>query len=164
VTGLFPFSGVESLASRHGGRRSSSQYGRSDTRRPTRWRTRLRISAVPGKPGELEIVEDEAAIVSRIFAAYAAGRTLRHASSSALGPLHQHGERTCADNGRHTEAKDDRGCLIDLRALVHSVTLHSNGVWEGFEVEVKGKLAAPIGGDVFPRTHHNIHNVVCHTW
>src|SRR6516165_5759752 len=33
--------------------------------------------AVPGKPGELEIVEDEAAIVRRIFAAYAAGRTPR---------------------------------------------------------------------------------------
>src|SRR6201994_235968 len=31
--------------------------------------------AVPGKPGELEIVEDEAAIVRRIFAAYGAGRT-----------------------------------------------------------------------------------------
>ena len=28
--------------------------------------------AVPGKPGELEIVEDEAAIVRRIFAAYVA--------------------------------------------------------------------------------------------
>src|SRR5215469_15086354 len=33
--------------------------------------------AVPGKPGELEIVEDEAAIVRRIFTAYAAGRTPR---------------------------------------------------------------------------------------
>src|SRR6516165_3023800 len=33
--------------------------------------------AVPGKPGELEVVEDEAAIVRRIFAAYAAGRTPR---------------------------------------------------------------------------------------
>jgi site-specific DNA recombinase len=35
---------------------------------------------VPGKPGELEIVEDEAAIVRRIFAAYAAGRTPRDIS------------------------------------------------------------------------------------
>jgi site-specific DNA recombinase len=33
--------------------------------------------AVPGKPGELEIVDDEAAIVRRIFTAYAAGRTPR---------------------------------------------------------------------------------------
>jgi site-specific DNA recombinase len=33
--------------------------------------------AVPGKPGELEIVENEAAILRRIFAAYAAGRTPR---------------------------------------------------------------------------------------
>src|SRR6201994_2697518 len=32
---------------------------------------------VPGKPGELEIVEGEAAIVRRIFAAYAAGRPPR---------------------------------------------------------------------------------------
>lgn len=33
--------------------------------------------SVPGKPGELEIVDDEAAIVRRIFAAYGAGRTPR---------------------------------------------------------------------------------------
>jgi len=33
--------------------------------------------AVPGKLGKLEIVEDEAAIVRRIFAAYAAGRPAR---------------------------------------------------------------------------------------
>jgi len=33
--------------------------------------------AVPGKPGELEIVEEEAAVVRRIFAAYATGRTPR---------------------------------------------------------------------------------------
>src|SRR6516165_3939033 len=33
--------------------------------------------AVPGKPGELEVVEEEAELVRRIFAAYAAGRTPR---------------------------------------------------------------------------------------
>jgi DNA invertase Pin-like site-specific DNA recombinase len=32
--------------------------------------------ALPGKPGELEIVEDEAAVVRRIFEAYAAGQRL----------------------------------------------------------------------------------------
>ncbi len=32
---------------------------------------------VPGKPGELEIVGEEAAVVRRIFAAYATGRTPR---------------------------------------------------------------------------------------
>lgn len=56
----------------------------------------------------------------------------------------------------HTEAKDNRGSLIDdFRALVHSVTVHPKGPWEGFEVEVKGKLAALIGGDAFPQAHHN---------
>ena len=56
----------------------------------------------------------------------------------------------------HTGAKDDRGSLIDdFRALVHSVTGHPKGPWEGFEVEVKGKLAALIGGDVFQEAHYN---------
>ena len=52
----------------------------------------------------------------------------------------------------HTEAEDDRGPLVkSFRALVHSVTIHPNGPREGFQVEVKGKLAALIGGDAFPR-------------
>ncbi len=47
----------------------------------------------------------------------------------------------------HAEAKDDRGPLVrSFRALVHSVTVHPNGPREGFQVEVKGKLAALIGG------------------
>ncbi len=37
--------------------------------------------AVPGKPGELEIVEEEAAIVRRIFGEYAAGRNARDIAS-----------------------------------------------------------------------------------
>jgi site-specific DNA recombinase len=56
----------------------------------------------------------------------------------------------------HTEAKDDRSSLIeDFWALVHSVAVHPKGPWGGFEVEVKGKLAALIGGDVLPQAHHN---------
>ncbi|MES5481563.1 recombinase family protein [Bradyrhizobium sp. INPA03-11B] len=54
----------------------------------------------------------------------------------------------------HTEAKDDRGSLIEnFRSLVHSVTVHPKGPREGFEIEVKGKLAALIGGDAFPQAH-----------
>lgn len=56
----------------------------------------------------------------------------------------------------HASAKDDRGSLIaDFRALVHSVTVHPKGPWEGFEVEVKGKLAALVGGELFPQAHYN---------
>jgi site-specific DNA recombinase len=56
----------------------------------------------------------------------------------------------------HTKAKDDRRSLIDdFRALVHSVTVNPKGPWEGFEVEVKGRLAAPIGGGVFPQAYRN---------
>jgi site-specific DNA recombinase len=52
----------------------------------------------------------------------------------------------------HAEAQDDRGPLVrSFRSLVHSVTVHPNGPREGFQVEVKGKLAALIGGDAFPR-------------
>src|SRR5258708_18696088 len=47
----------------------------------------------------------------------------------------------------HAEAEDDRGPLVrSFRALVHSVTIHPNGPREGFQIEVKGKLAALIGG------------------
>ena len=52
----------------------------------------------------------------------------------------------------HAEAQDDRGPLVrSFRALVHSVTVHPNGPREGFQVEVKGKLAALIGGNAFPQ-------------
>jgi hypothetical protein len=52
----------------------------------------------------------------------------------------------------HAGAEDDRGPLIaSFRALVHSVTIHPNGPRQGFEVEVKRKLAALIGGEVFPQ-------------
>jgi hypothetical protein len=46
-----------------------------------------------------------------------------------------------------------------FRALVHSVTIHPNGSRERFEVEVKGKLAALIGGECFPKQ-----SVVEDTW
>lgn len=51
----------------------------------------------------------------------------------------------------HAAASDDRGTLVaTFRALVHSVTVHPKAPREGFQVEVKGKLAALIGGGVFP--------------
>ena len=54
----------------------------------------------------------------------------------------------------HAGAADDRGALVaSFRALVHSVTIHPNGPRKGFEVEVKGKLAALIGGNAFPPSH-----------
>jgi site-specific DNA recombinase len=40
-------------------------------------------------------------------------------------------------------------------AALHSVIVHSRGPWEGFEIEVKGKLAALLGGELFPQAHHN---------
>jgi site-specific DNA recombinase len=56
----------------------------------------------------------------------------------------------------HAGAEDDRGSLIsDFRALVHSVTVHPKAEWQGFEIEVKGKLAALVGGNVFPQAHYN---------
>lgn len=56
----------------------------------------------------------------------------------------------------HASAEDDRGPLVaDFRSLVHSVIVHPKGPWEGFEVEVKGKLAALVGGELFPEAHHN---------
>jgi site-specific DNA recombinase len=49
------------------------------------------------------------------------------------------------------ELRTTAGLLVaSFRALVHSVTIHPNGPREGFEIEVKGKLATLIGGEVFP--------------
>ncbi len=46
----------------------------------------------------------------------------------------------------HASADDDRGTLFDdFRALVHGVAVHPKGPREGFEIEVKGKLAALLG-------------------
>ena len=59
------------------------------------------------------------------------------------------------------EAEDDRGTLVKaFRPLVHSVTVHPNGPREGFQVEVKGKLAALIGGDAFPQAVYSGGRVV----
>lgn len=56
----------------------------------------------------------------------------------------------------HTGAEDDRGPLVaDFRSLVHSVIVHPKGPREGFEVEVKGKLAALVGGGLFPESHRD---------
>ncbi len=55
----------------------------------------------------------------------------------------------------HAEANDDRAALVkSFRALVHSVTVHSKGARQGIEVEVKGKLAALIGGNTFPQARY----------
>jgi DNA invertase Pin-like site-specific DNA recombinase len=56
--------------------------------------------AVPGKPGELEIVEDEAAIVRRIFTAYVAGRTPR-------GHRKRSKPRRCSSTARPAMECDD---------------------------------------------------------
>jgi hypothetical protein len=70
-------------------------------------------------------------------------------------------EALAASVAEHAEAEDDRGSLVkSFRALVHSVTVHPNGPREGFEVEVKGKLAALIGGDAFPRAVYSGGRVV----
>jgi hypothetical protein len=61
-------------------------------------------------------------------------------------------ETLAARLAEHAEAEDDRGPLVEsFRALVQSVTVHANGRREGFHIEVKGKLAALTGGDVFPQ-------------
>ena len=66
-----------------------------------------------------------------------------------------------ASVAEHAEAEDDRGSLVkSFRALVHSVTVHPNGPREGFQIEVKGKLAALIGGDAFPQAIYSGGHVV----
>ena len=45
--------------------------------------------------------------------------------------------------------------VADFRAFVHSVTIYPKGPREGFEIEVKGKLAALLGADVFPDARYN---------
>ena len=66
-----------------------------------------------------------------------------------------------ASLAEHAEAEDDRGSLVkSFRALVQSVTVHTNGPREGFQVEVKGKLAALIGGDAFPQAVYSGGRVV----
>jgi site-specific DNA recombinase len=61
----------------------------------------------------------------------------------------------------HSAAEDDRGALVaNFRALVHSVTIYPNGPREGFQIEVKGKLSALIGGNVFPQANYSGVSVV----
>ena len=53
----------------------------------------------------------------------------------------------------HAEAQDDRGPLVgSFRALVYSVTIHPKGPRERFQIEVKGKLTALIGGNAYPQS------------
>jgi site-specific DNA recombinase len=66
-----------------------------------------------------------------------------------------------ASVAEHAEAEDDRGSLVkSFRALVHSVTVYPNGPREGFQVEVRGKLAALIGGGAFPQAVYSGGRVV----
>jgi site-specific DNA recombinase len=61
----------------------------------------------------------------------------------------------------HATAEDDRGSLVaNFRALVHSVTVHPKAPREGFQVEVKGKLASLIGGEAFPQAKYSGGRVV----
>ena len=61
----------------------------------------------------------------------------------------------------HAQAADDRGLLVpEFRALVHSVTIHPKVAREGFQLEVKGKLAALIGGTAFPQAKYSGGRVV----
>ena len=56
----------------------------------------------------------------------------------------------------HATAEDDRGSLVaNFRALVHSATVHPKAPREGFQVEVKGKLASLIGGEAFPQAKYS---------
>lgn len=70
-------------------------------------------------------------------------------------------DRLAAVLADHAQAEDDRGSLVsDFRALVHSVTIHPNAPRNGFKVEVKGKLAALIGGEAFPQAKYSGGRVV----
>ena len=70
-------------------------------------------------------------------------------------------DRLAAVLANHAQAADDRGLLVpEFRALVHSVTIHPKAAREGFQVEVKGKLAALIGGTAFPQAKYSGGRVV----
>ena len=70
-------------------------------------------------------------------------------------------DRLAAVLADHAQAADDRGPLVpDFHALVHSVTIHPKPAREGFQVEVKGKLAALIGGGAFPQAKYSGGRVV----
>lgn len=65
-------------------------------------------------------------------------------------------DRLAGGLSEHATAEDDRGSLVaNFRALVHSVTVHPNAPREGFQVEVKGKLASLIGGEAFPQAKYS---------
>jgi hypothetical protein len=70
-------------------------------------------------------------------------------------------DRLAAVLADHAQAADDRGLLVpEFRALVHSVTIHPKAEREGFQLEVKGKLAALIGGTAFPQAKYSGGRVV----
>ena len=60
-------------------------------------------------------------------------------------------EHLAATIGRHAASKETKGNIVaDLRALIDSVTIYPMAPRKGFEIEVKGRLAALIGGAAFP--------------
>ena len=60
-------------------------------------------------------------------------------------------EHLAATIGRHAASEETKGNIVaDLRALIDSVTVYPMGSRKGFEIEVKGRLAALIGGTAFP--------------
>ena len=70
---------------------------------------------------------------------------------AALTQYHATIDRLSETIAEHTRAEDDRGNLVrDFRALIHSVVVHRRAGKKDLYVEVKGKLAALIGGEAFP--------------
>jgi site-specific DNA recombinase len=70
-------------------------------------------------------------------------------------------DRLAAVLADHAQAEDGLGSLInDFRALVHSVAIHPKAPRDGFQLEVKGKLAALIGGEAFPQAKYSGRHVV----
>jgi site-specific DNA recombinase len=62
-------------------------------------------------------------------------------------------DRLAAALADHAGSADRGSVVADFRALVQSVTVHSRGNHQGFEIEVKGRLAALIGVKVFPERY-----------
>ena len=64
-------------------------------------------------------------------------------------------ERPHPDKAFIKLSADYESLVKSFRALVHRVTVHPNGPREGFQIEVKGKLATLIGGGAFPQAVYN---------
>ena len=60
-------------------------------------------------------------------------------------------DRLAAALAGHAASADRGSVVADFRALVQSVTVHGRGHYQGFEIDVKGRLAALIGRMFFPK-------------